>query len=96
MNLRSCLTLITLLFSPLAWSLILFPEHDPFLEEKQLALHEINDLMGGASAARPLMESEGILFWANRAAVIPEPDSAGYQETELPSFTPRSAHNEAH
>lgn len=75
---------------------ILFPADDSLIEEKLIALSEINDLMGGASAAAPLMETEGILLWANRAAVIPNSDTGLYTETELPSFTPKSVKNEAY
>ncbi len=75
---------------------IIFPASDSFIDEKLTALSEINDLMGGASAATPLMKTEGILLWANRAAVIPNSDTGLYTETELPSFTPKSAQNEAY
>jgi hypothetical protein len=73
---------------------IIFPANDSFASEKLTALSEINDLMGRASAAIPLMESDGILLWANQAAVIPNFDTGVYSQTELPSFTPRSARNE--
>lgn len=75
---------------------ILFPSNDPFIVEKMTALMEINDLMGRASAATPLMESEGLLLWANRAAVIPDSNTGEYRETELPSFTPASEQNESY
>lgn len=92
---NSLLGLCLVLLGSFAQAEVMFPSEDPLINEKLLALDEINDLMGRVSVAIPLMKSDSILFWANTAAVIPNAETGGFIETQLPSFTPVSLQNEA-
>lgn len=69
---------------------LVYPDGDLNKISKQEALTKMNELMGPNGSSQLVVDSDKIILWANKAAVIPKTIDGQevYESTELPSFTP--------
>jgi hypothetical protein len=86
--------IVYLFFCYLGHAEIIFPEHDPLVAEKQLAIQEILQVFPKNSSLQAVLQSEKIILWANEV-LMENPSSKEITNITEPSFSAATFNNES-